>query len=72
MAPIPQYPERPAWQKLIGWLSITGGLALIVVNYIDDSDFSILPGGHQEGYFALGLVVGVSGTWWLGLFDRRR
>ena len=65
IVPAPQYPRRPAWQKLVGWLSIAAGLALIVVNFIDYSDFTILP-------IFLGLVVGVSGTWWLGLFDRRR
>lgn len=49
-----------------------GGLALVVVNYLDYGDRALLPGGHQEGYFLLGLAIALSGSWWLGLFDRPR
>jgi hypothetical protein len=56
----------------VGGLSIAIGLAVIVVNYIDYADLRLLPGGHQEWYFALGFVVAASGTWWLGFFDGRR
>ena len=67
-----RYRHRPSWHKALGWLSIGIGIAVIVVNYIDYADLRLLPGGHQEWYFFLGLGVAASGTWWLGFFDRRR
>lgn len=67
-----RYRRRPPWHKAVGGLSIAIGLAVIVVNYIDYADLRLLPGGHQEWYFALGFVVAASGTWWLGFFDGRR
>lgn len=61
---------RPLWHKIVGVGLILLGVALIVTNYIDYADANLLPGGHQEGYFLLGLGVASYGTWWLGLFDR--
>ena len=66
-----RYRRRPRWHRAVGWLSISIGLAVVVINYLDFADLNLLPGGHQEGYFLLGLAVAASGTWWLGLFDRR-
>lgn len=67
-----RYRQRPTWHRAVGWLSITVGIAIVVVNYIDYADLRLLPGGHQEWYFFAGLLVAASGTWWLGFFDRRR
>jgi hypothetical protein len=45
------------------------GLAIVIVNYLDSEAINVLPRGHQEAYFILGVVVAATGTWWLGLFD---
>ena len=60
---------RPTWHKLIGALLIVAGAALVIINYADYSAH-ILPGGHQEGYFLLGIVIAASSSWWFGAFDR--
>lgn len=60
---------RPTWHKVVGWSQVAFGLAIVVVNYVDYANVRILPGGHQEGYFVLGLVIAGAATWWLGLFD---
>lgn len=41
-----------------------------MVNYGEELNLHLLPGGHKEAYVVLGLVMAASGTWWLGLFDR--
>lgn len=60
---------RPLWHKVIGALLILVGAALVVINYLDYSA-DILPGGHQEAYFLLGIIVAASSSWWFGAFDR--
>jgi len=54
-----------------GASQVAAGVALIVVNYIDYSGSSLLPGGHQEAYFVLGILVAASSIWWFGWFDRQ-
>ena len=46
------------------------GLAIVIINYIDLAHVRILPGGHQEAYFVLGLLIAVGSGWWFGWFDR--
>ena len=46
------------------------GLSLIVLNYIDYADANLLPGGHQDLYFIIGVALALSSMWWFGLFDR--
>lgn len=67
-----QYRRRPRWHRVVGWLSVAVGISIVVVNDLAYGDLTLLPGGHSELYFALGLAVAASGSWWLGLFDRRR
>ena len=55
---------RPTWHKVVGWTLI------VIVNYLDYADLKLLPGGHNEGYFFLGGLIAVAGSWWTGLFDR--
>ena len=67
----PTYRLRPPWHRFAGWFGVALGLAVIVAN---DAMFvvekTLLPGGHTEAYLLLGLLVGGSSTWFLGLFDR--
>lgn len=61
---------RPRSHKLIGACLVALGAALILVNYADYTDLNLLPGGHQEAYFFLGILIAASGAWWFGWFDR--
>lgn len=61
---------RPTWHKLVGIMIMALGVAIILINYLDSGAISVLPRGHQEAYFFLGVVVTGAGTWWLGLFDQ--
>lgn len=60
---------RPTWHKVAGVIQVLLGIALVVINYIDYAA-SILPGGHQEAYFLLGIVIAGGASWWFGAFDR--
>lgn len=44
--------------------------AAIVVNYFASVGIELLPDGHKELYFYLGLLVACVGSWWTGLYDR--
>lgn len=46
------------------------GVLLIVVNYAEHMNLGWMPGGHNEGYFALGIVIAGLGAWFLAVFDR--
>ncbi|MEO7443836.1 MAG: hypothetical protein ABIW46_09935 [Acidimicrobiales bacterium] len=61
---------RPPWHRLVGWGQVGLGLLLVIMNYAQDFDVVLLPGGHNELYFLLGIAVAAGGTWWLGAFDR--
>lgn len=61
---------RPSWHKAVGWASVGIGLLIVVLNYAEEFDIHVMPGGHQEAYFLLGIVLAASGSWWLGVFDR--
>ena len=64
------YRIRPAYHKVVGVVELLVGLAIVIINYIDLANVRILPGGHQEAYFVLGLVIAAGSTWWFGWFDR--
>ncbi len=59
---------RPRWHRPVGWTLIAVGVA--VVNYLAYAGVEVLPGGHNELYFILGVLVATFGSWWTGLFDR--
>lgn len=61
---------RPGRHKVFGVLQLIVGLAIIVLNYADYWDVNLLPGGHQEIYFVLGLLLAGGSIWWFGWFDR--
>lgn len=61
---------RPPWHKVAGAVLAVLGLAIVLVNFLDVDGVSILPGGHQEAYFLLGILVAGSSVWWFGAFDR--
>lgn len=61
---------RPTRHKVLGWFQVGAGLLLVLVNYAEELGARVLPGGHNELYFVLGLVIAGGGTWWLGIFDR--
>ena len=69
-APRRAFRIRPRWHKAIGAVLVTGGVTLVVLNYVDYSGANLLPGGHQDGYFILGAMIALLSAWWFGLFDR--
>ena len=69
-APAPVFRTRPRWHKALGIATALLGIGLIVVNYMDYVGSELLPGGHQDGYLLLGVLIVVSSVWWFGLFDR--
>lgn len=62
--------HRPRWHRWLGWAQVVVGSALVIVNYAQDFGPRLLPSGHSELYFLLGLAMGGSGCWWLGTLDR--
>lgn len=62
--------RRQPWHRWLGWLQVAAGVALIILNYAQDFGPRLLPGGHNELYFLLGVATAGGGTWWLGVFDR--
>jgi hypothetical protein len=65
---------RPEWHKIVGALILVLGLAVIVLNDVMllGASRSLLPGGHNELYLILGVVIAGYSTWWFGWFDRER
>jgi hypothetical protein len=61
---------RPPWHRILGWVLIAIGALIVVVNDAAYVDINLMPGGHNEAYFVLGLLVAGFGSWWTGLFDR--
>jgi len=61
---------RPPWHRAVGWTLIAIGAVIVVVNDMAYVDIELMPGGHSELYFFLGLLVAGFGSWWTGLFDR--
>lgn len=61
---------RPGWHIAVGSVQVLVGVALVIVNYGEEFGLRVLPGGHQEAYFLLGILVAGSSIWWFGWFDR--
>lgn len=69
--PIKHVRFRPAWHRVVGAVELLLGVAVIAVNYAQ-YETAILPGGHNELYFLVGLGIGAGSLWWFGAFDRPR
>jgi hypothetical protein len=65
---------RPSWHKAVGSAVLALGLAVILLNDLKllGAPRTVLPGGHNELYFMLGLIIAGYSTWWFGWFDRTR
>lgn len=61
---------RGTRDKVIGSLLLVLGVAIVVINYVDYGGLRLLPGGHQEFYFFIGIAIAATSTWWFGAFDR--
>lgn len=61
---------RPTWHKVVGFFFLLMGLTIIIINYWAEFGADFVPGGHQLGYFMLGMVVAGSSAWWFGLVDK--
>ncbi len=61
---------RPTWHRVTGGILLTVGLAIVVLNYLEELELNAMPGPHSEGYFLLGIAVAAWSTWWFGWFDR--
>lgn len=61
---------RPVWHKVLGWFTVAVGVGVVIINYLDYDNLRILPGGHNEGYFILGIAIAATSLWWFGAFDR--
>jgi hypothetical protein len=55
---------RPVWHKAVGALQAAVGATMVIANYA-----ALLPGGHKEAYFFVGMPLAVASSWWFGLFD---
>ena len=65
------YRLRPGWHRIVGWLGVSVGVLIAVLNDgMLISDAPLLPFGHSELYLMLAFLVAGSSTWFLGLFDR--
>ena len=60
---------RPDWHKSLGWVIVALGVVMAVVNDLAAFDIDLMPGGHNELYLLLALIIAGGGTWFLGLFD---
>ena len=65
---------RPGWHKAVGACILLAGIAIIVLNDAMrlEPSWTLLPGGHQEAYLALGVIVAAFSTRWFGWFDRAK
>ena len=61
---------RPTWHKVVGAVFVFLGIVLIALNYGEDENIGVLPGGHSPLYMMAGLIIAASSLWWFGAFDR--
>ncbi len=55
------------WHKVTGGLLILLGVTLFILNDLEWFDIHVMPGGHNELYALLAIVIAASS---IGLFDR--
>lgn len=55
---------RPWWHRAVGGVQAIVGATMVIGNYA-----ALLPGGHKEAYFVVGMILAVASTWWFGAFD---
>jgi len=60
---------RPWWRKGVGIGVLAFSVAIIVANWVARIGLDVIPGGHQEWYFGIGVIGGLIGMWLLGAFD---
>jgi hypothetical protein len=58
------------WHRVAGIVLIVVGVAMIALNFAEDENIGILPGGHSPLYLLGGLLIAGSSLWWFGAFDR--
>jgi len=63
-------PFRPTWHKVVGALMVLAGLTVFVLNDLAWFDVRVMPGGHNELYAVVAVVIAASSLWWFGAFDR--
>ena len=61
---------RPVGHKVVGSVFVLLGVVLIALNFAEDENVGILPGGHSPLYMLVGLMIASSSLWWFGAFDR--
>ena len=68
-----QLPRRRSLaSRVAGWVLVVLGITVAALNYaMEVADVVLLPAGHQELYFALGVVLVIAGLWLSGLGDAR-
>lgn len=68
-----QLPRRRSLAgRVAGWVLVILGITVAALNYaMEVADVVLLPGGHQELYFGLGVVLVIAGLWFTGLGDAR-
>jgi len=70
--PVKHFRFRPTWHRVIGVVVLLLGVAVIALNEVMllQRSETLLPGGHNELYLLLGVIVAGSSLWWFGWFDR--
>lgn len=70
--PIKSVRFRHGWHKTVGAVFLVGGIAVAVLNdaMLLGATSTLLPGGHNELYLILGVIIAGYSTWWFGWFDR--
>ena len=70
-APPPKVRFRPRWHRFFGWSGVALGVLIIALNdvMLMGNSLTLLPFGHSELYLMLGMGVGASSAWFLGLYD---
>lgn len=64
---------RPRWHKVTAVALLILGILVIVANdamLLGGVPTTLLPGGHNEAYLLLGVILAAVSTWWFGWFDR--
>lgn len=70
--PIKSVRFRADWHKTVGAVFLVVGIAVAILNdaMLLGATSTLLPGGHNELYLILGVIVAGYSTSWFGWFDR--